>query len=247
MENKGFIDSFARIETKYFLSQEEYRRLRRRVDRHMREDDYGLTTIVNIYFDTDDYELIRTSLEKPVYKEKLRLRSYGVPKETDTVFVEIKKKYDGLVGKRRIGLPMRKARNYLEHGIHPETDSQIGREIDWFLSRYRLEPKTFIGYDRIATFSPDDPELRITYDFNIRSRENELDLTAGDSGDLLLPEGQVLMEIKTGSAYPLWLSNILSEGRIYPVSFSKYGCSYLRKTESARESGNAEHLYTATA
>jgi hypothetical protein len=161
-------------------------------------------------------------------RKKLRLRSYGVPKETDTVFRGDQEKIrracrqaayraadaegQELPGSRRGGGSRGEGRG--------RTDSQIGRERSTGSSPGTgWSRKHSFGYDRIATFSPDDPELRITYDFNIRSRENELDLTAGDSGDLLLPEGQVLMEIKTGSAYPLWLSNILSEGRIYPVEF----------------------------
>lgn len=192
----------------------------------MTEDKYGLHTICSIYFDTDDDRLIRNSLEKPIYKEKLRLRSYGVPKsDDDGVFMELKKKYKGIVYKRREGLTLLAAESYIKSGQLP-ADSQIFREIDYFRSYYNAYPKVFIAYDRIAMFSLEEEDLRMTFDFNIRCRRDELSLRAGDHGQKLLPDGSALLEIKISCAVPLWLSSALSQLKIYPVSFSKYGQFY---------------------
>lgn len=134
-------DVFARYEKKYKLTLSQYAALRRWLQDRMEVDSYGLHTICNIYYDTPDFQLIRTSLEKPVYKEKLRLRSYGVPGGDTPVFVELKKKLDGVVYKRRVSLPLREAKRYLAYEGRPDLDCQILREIDWALARYPLEPK----------------------------------------------------------------------------------------------------------
>ena len=69
---------FERYEKKYFLSPEQQRQLLQAIGSHVKMDFYGRYTISNLYYDTPDWRLIRTSLEKPIYKEKLRVRSYGV-------------------------------------------------------------------------------------------------------------------------------------------------------------------------
>lgn len=225
----GISYTFKRYEKKYLLKEEQYQAIRERLKGKAETDSYGLTTICNIYYDTDDFYLIRESLEKPDYKEKFRVRSYGVPDGDSTVFLEIKKKYDGVVYKRRISLSYNEAMNYLGKGIPPENKSQIFKEIDWLLNFYKAKPKVFIAYDRIAMYGVQDEELRITFDTAIRSRFEDLDLAMGDSGRLLLPKGNYLMEIKAAGAMPLWLARTLSELEIMPVSFSKYGNVYKRK------------------
>ena len=222
-------DKFERIEKKYLVSGEKYKHLWERLQNYMTVDEYGLSTICNIYYDTENYELIRRSIEKPAYKEKLRLRSYGVPKDTTKTFVEIKKKWAGVVYKRRVEMPMAESRAYLNERKEPSKDSQIKREIDYFLDFYKPVPKMYIAYDRIAMYGKEDPSLRITLDFRIRYRLEDLDLTKGDHGTLVLNEDDVLMEIKVGGAYPLWLVDILSELEIYQVSFSKYGTAYKKE------------------
>jgi len=217
---------FERVEKKYLLTVKKYELLRERLLPYMEMDQYGLHTICNIYYDTEDYELVRTSIEGPVYKEKLRLRSYGVPDNNSPVFLEIKKKYKGIVYKRRVSMTLEESARYLNHGIKPAADSQILREIDYFLRFHKPTPKVYLAYDRIALFGIEDSEIRITFDQNIRSRMTELDLSEGDSGKYLLPKGDVLMEIKVPYAYPLWLAGVLSDLEIYPVSFSKYGNVY---------------------
>lgn len=221
---------FRRNERKYLLTRQQYHRLRELASPYLEEDEYGHSIICNIYYDTADYELIRASIEKPIYKEKLRLRSYGVPTRDSVVFLEIKKKYNGIVYKRRIGLPLWKAVQSLEQGhILPEPgQEQITAEINYLLQRCqsRLIPALFLAYDRDAYRGVDDAELRLTFDFDIRSRKNSLSLTDGAEGEMFFQNGEVVLEIKTIGAYPLWLVHAMEECRIYPVSFSKYGNIY---------------------
>ena len=216
---------FKRYEKKYHLTQEQYQRFRQLIEPYMQVDEYGKSTICNIYYDTESFDLIRASIEKPVYKEKLRLRSYGVPQASDNVFLEIKKKYRGIVYKRRIVMPLEQAQKGIRSRNIPD-DSQIGREINYFLKHYDLMPRLFLAYDRIAMYGKENENLRMTFDFAIRSREDTLDLSEGDSGELYFDGDDVLLEIKAEKAYPLWLVRALEECNIYPESFSKYGNIY---------------------
>lgn len=218
--------TFKRIEKKYLLTEEKYKELIVRLEPYMQMDEYGLHTICNIYYDTDQFDLIRTSIEKPPYKEKLRLRSYGVPDKDGKVFLEIKKKWKGVVYKRRISLTLEEAEAYLAKGKPLPQDGQIEREIDYFVKFYQPRAKMYIAYDREAYFGKEDSSIRITFDQNIRSREEDLKLEQGDAGKLLLERGYRLMEIKISGAFPVWMAKILSELEIYPTSFSKYGNIY---------------------
>ncbi|MDF2819851.1 MAG: hypothetical protein K0R15_292 [Clostridiales bacterium] len=233
-----FQGTFKRYEVKYLLSEKKYKLLKQRLQDKLEIDNFGKTIICNIYFDTPDNLLIRTSLEKPIYKEKLRLRSYGIPSEGDMVYVELKKKYNDVVYKRRIKMELPMAENYLYDSKPVSEPSQVKREIDWFINFYKeLEPAMYISYNRIAMYGIEDPELRVTFDSNILWRKEELWLECGIWGNQLLEEGQRLMEIKIPGSMPLWLSHILDELEIYPTSFSKYGKGYqfseqLKKNES---------------
>lgn len=217
---------FERIEKKYLISNKTFNLFIKKIEPYMTVDKYGLHTICNIYYDTEKFDLIRNSIEKPVYKEKLRLRSYGVPdKRNSMAFLELKKKFDNTVFKRRVSLTLEEAEIYMKHGIKTKSESQILKEIDYFVNLYNVEKKVFIAYDRIAMFGNENENLRITLDMGIRSRFYDLDLCKGDYGKLLDIDGY-LMEIKTTNSLPIWLANILSELEIYPVSFSKYGNIY---------------------
>lgn len=218
--------SFARIEKKYLLTRAQYRRILPALQAHTEPDEYGQYTICSIYYDTPDFALIRASLEKPVYKEKLRLRSYGVPTDDARAFVELKKKFGGVVYKRRITLAEKDAVRYLSGDTSAAPDGQIRRELDFFLRQNPVAPRAFIGYDRTALRGRDDPELRITFDTGLRCRLERLDLRLGDDGEPLLPPDAVLMEVKLPGAAPLWLARLLSENGIFPTSFSKYGTLY---------------------
>lgn len=225
---------FSRYEKKFLLSQVQYEKLRERLDPHMQEDAYGKYTICNIYYDTPDDLLIRRSLQKPAYKEKLRLRSYGTPGMDTKVFLEIKKKYRGIVNKRRIPLTLQEAYDLTEKGILPQhlenrVEEQICGEIIFFLQRYSLKRSLYLAYDRLAFSGIEDPSFRVTFDTSIRSRRNDVALEKGDAGTELLPGGMHLMEIKISGAVPHWFAGILSELDIRPVSFSKYGNIFKRE------------------
>ena len=216
---------FERYEKKYCLTLSQQRFLLERMMPYMKKDAYGEYTICNIYYDTDNWRLIRTSLEKPVYKEKLRVRSYGVPEEDGRVFVELKKKYDGVVYKRRITTEAREVAPLLAGSV-PNGHGQIGQEILWFQQFYGAKPKVFIAYDRLAFAGIDNPELRITFDTNLRWRDTALDLLLGDYGAPITDPGMILMEVKLPGVCPLWLSQLLSRAEVFPTSFSKYGYCY---------------------
>ena len=223
---------FNRYEKKYLMPETVYQELRGRLPPYMQVDSYGLHTICNIYYDTPDDLLIRRSIDDPIYKEKLRLRSYGIPAMDSKVFLEIKKKYQKVVNKRRVQLTLREAYEYVERGIRPQWDSQILREIDFFLSRYSLERGLYLAYDRVALFGKEDPDFRVTFDQNIRSRRTRMGLENGDAGETLLPRGWYLMESKVMGATPLWFTRILSELSLYTTSFSKYGNIYKREHDA---------------
>lgn len=238
---KDYQSTFQRIEKKYLLDEKQYMALRQGMEPWMQADSFAKSTVCNIYFDTPDSRLIRTSLEKPVYKEKLRLRSYGTPEAQSAAFVELKKKYKGIVFKRRIDMNYHEAEEYLYKGIEPEvkgeSEKQILREIDWFLEYYEaIQPAMYLSYDRSALCGKEDKGLRITFDTHILYRTQALDLAAGVWGSELLRPGQRLMEIKALGAMPLWLSSQLSELQIYPASFSKYGKAF-QQTQAALASG----------
>lgn len=223
---------FKRYEKKYFMTKEQEALFLEKIKGRMELDKYGETTICNIYFDTVDYDLIRRSIEGPIYKEKLRLRSYNVPKGPQSkVFVEIKKKFDGVVYKRREELTLAEAEDYLYRGIHPEKDTQILREIDWFLKTNDVFPAVYLAYDRRAFAGVEDPEFRLTLDRNIRCRRKQMNLADGAVGEPIIDENTVLMEIKIPGTMPKWMSEILGELKIYPTSFSKYGSYYTGNPE----------------
>lgn len=217
---------FERHEKKYILTPRQYSEISEDMSRYMAGDQYGLHTICSIYYDTDDYKIVRHSISKPSFKEKLRLRSYGIPKMDDTVFLELKKKLSGVTYKRRIPIVLKEAEQYLHHRISPKSTGQIFSEIDWFMNENRPGPKVMICYDRIALFDEMNPDLRITFDAGIRWRDHTLSLAKGDYGTQLLLSGQRLMEIKIAGNYPCWLSQMLAKHKCFPTSFSKYGNIY---------------------
>ncbi len=228
------IEIFNRYEHKYKMDTQTLQRVLEVIDAHMELDSHcmghSLYTIANIYYDTSDNRLIRESLSKPAYKEKLRLRSYGVPDMDSEVFLEIKKKYRGLVNKRRTVLRLGEAYDFIASGEKPQIkdymNPQVVNELEYFLNNYNLNPKVYIAYDRLAYFEKGNDDLRISFDTNIRTRRYDLALEMGDYGDRLLDKDIWLMEIKTSLAKPLWLCEMLSEFEIRDSSFSKYGTEY---------------------
>lgn len=223
----SFQTVFKRYELKYMLTLEQKKKVLEAMEPYMSLDEYGRTTIRNIYFDTDNYRLIRHSIDKLAYKEKLRIRSYSKADADSTVFVELKKKYESVVYKRRISLPEEEAMEWLlgEHHCHKNT--QISEEIDYFLEYYEaLRPAVFLSYEREAFYSKDKSDFRVTFDDTILCRQEDLSLESEIYGTPLLPDGVVLMEIKCSNGIPMWMTHVLSEEHIYKTSFSKYGTAY---------------------
>jgi len=225
------IVTMKRYELKYILSAEQVEALRRGLEGHMEVDAYGLTSIASLYYDTPDYRLIRYSIEKPEFKEKIRLRSYGLAKPDSTVFLELKRKAYGIVYKRRVPTTQSAVKRFFNYEGDICADGQIAREISYFRGFYKkLVPACLIIYDRTAYFEPGG-DLRLTIDYNPRYRVERLDLSSGMDGVSLLPEGAAILEVKVQQAIPLWLTSIFDGAKIYKGSFSKYGEAYKRQLQ----------------
>ncbi|MGN1403199.1 MAG: polyphosphate polymerase domain-containing protein [Ruminococcus sp.] len=230
------IQTFARKEIKFLLTNQQYQDILPLLTEYMNPDkfcvdgrEYG---IYNIYYDTPDDFLIRESLAKPYYKEKIRLRSYLSPANPDdTVFLEIKKKIGGIVNKRRVTMTLAQAEAYMEKNIRPDfggnyIQEQVMDEIDVFRQRYDVHPKQYISYQRAAFFGKNDPDFRLTFDRALTGRRSDVTLTQKSYGDLLIPEDSRLMEVKIADSMPIWLAEELAKLQVYKTSFSKYGHAY---------------------
>ncbi len=223
-----------RYELKYLLNAKQTDFLRERLKGHMQVDKYGKTSIASLYYDTPTYQLIRTSVEKPPFKEKIRLRSYGIATDKSPVFLELKRKAYGIVYKRRVETTIPLVHKFFSGEGDICSPGQINREITVFRDYYKtLVPACLIIYDRTAYFEPDG-DLRLTIDENPRYRVNDLTLTKSMDGISLLSAGWTILEIKVQEAMPLWLADILSEGEIRKSSFSKYGEAYRQQLIKAK-------------
>lgn len=222
---------FKRYEIKYMLTRAQLAELKTLMAKYMIADIHGKNTNCSLYYDTPDKLLIRRSMESPVYKEKLRIRSYGVAQPDTKVFIELKKKYEGVVYKRRVEMTEEESVRYLiQH--EKVKDSQITREIDYCFSRYEnLAPACLLSYVREAYYGKNDHEFRITFDENILWRDYDLNLNSGIYGEEILEPDQILMEVKVLDHMPLWLVKFFSENKIYKTSFSKYAVAYKRMEE----------------
>ena len=224
------METFQRFEKKYLLSDEQFRKMMVKMKGHIMPDKFSESDIRSIYYDTKDHQLIRRSIEKPEYKEKLRIRSYKEVDDDDQVFVELKKKYDGIVYKRRTKAKCKDLINDIRHCSFK--DPQVGKEINYALSYYgELQPSIFIGCQRISFTGVDDKDLRITFDKDICYRMNDLSLKRTDADKKLTD--QTVMELKIRDAMPLWLSDILDEVKAYPRGFSKVGNAYINELQGA--------------
>ncbi len=225
---------FERYEKKYLINKEKQKQFLELISEYLKPDAYPEYEISNIYYDTFNRELIRASIEKPVFKEKLRVRSYGKVNDGDTVFIEMKRKYNGIVYKRRITAEIGEVNEILDPNGKYSENRQISGELKRFQAVYRTAPMTYISYKRKAFSGLDDERLRITFDTDIICRNYDLDLRKDAFGTAILPPDAVLMEIKIPGVCPLYLSQALSKLQIYPISFSKYGYYYknfILKTE----------------
>ncbi len=223
-----------RYELKYILNRQQTEFFKEALQGHMALDQYGRTSIASLYYDTPDYRLIRTSVEKPPFKEKIRLRSYGLATNDSPVFLELKRKAYGIVYKRRVQSTIPLVEKFFAGSGDVCAPGQINREITYFRDYYSvLVPACLIIYDREAYFEPGG-DLRVTLDFNPRYRSERLDLTVSMDGVSLLPEGSAILEIKVQQAEPLWLTSILDRGEIRKTSFSKYGEAYRQQLARVR-------------
>lgn len=226
-----------RYELKYVLSKEQVNSLVDALEGHMKVDKYGKTTIASLYYDTIDSRLIRTSLEKPKFKEKIRLRSYGMADDSKTVFLELKRKAYGVVYKRRVETKVKDAIDFFNNKVDIVAEGQIAKEITYFREYYgELIPSCLIIYDRVA-YEEDNGNLRLTIDYNPRYRIDNLRLDYSMEGIPLLKDGEAILEIKIQDSIPLWLSHILDKYKIFINGFSKYGKAYEKQILEAKERG----------
>jgi len=226
--------NFKRTEKKYLITKKQYDSFHKLSGNHIKEDENSDAIVNNIYFDNDDNFLIRQSISKPLYKEKIRLRGYN---NLDQMYLEIKKKYNKVVYKRRVPITFEE----IDHSFHlNQTNNQIEREINYLMEKYKPKPKYYISYIRLAYKAIDNSNLRITFDKDVLFRLYDLDLRYGRYGESLLDEGVYIMEIKSKEAMPLWLVNIMNYLEIYPTTYSKVGNIY--KREQIKRKG--EQLWT---
>lgn len=218
-------DFFRRVEKKYVINQKQYESLTDAIKEKMVEDEHGKSTICNIYFDTEQYELIRHSITSPVFKDKIRLRSYNIPNKNSTVYLEIKRKYDGVVSKRRIETSLNRFYSYAENNNQME-EGQIEKELAYYFKHYQLIPTMFLSYKRTAYYEKENRDFRLTFDNDILARNYDLQLEKGNYGTRIYNKEQYIMEIKTLGAMPMWFVKILNELKICPCGFSKYGMAY---------------------
>ncbi len=221
---------FNRIEQKYLLSTKQYSDFMKMIKQFIKEDEYFSSVICNIYFDNDNLDMIIHSIEKPIFKQKVRLRSYNTPKSSDDVYLEVKTKYQKNVSKRRIKVNLEEFEHYMETKEY-DYNSQIMKEIDYLFCHYNLKPVYYLAYDRLSYKGIEDETLRITIDDNLRSRKDNLYLEKSDGCHPYFKDKTYIMEIKYSNALPLWLVSCLSKLSIYPISFSKVGNIYMKEKE----------------
>lgn len=228
---------FKRYELKYLLNEDTFNQLLDGLEKFMELDQYGLHSISSIYYDTTDFQLIRNSINHKGYKEKLRLRSYGIPTKESCVAVELKKKFEKIVYKRRLFLPLFQAEQYLKDVADREAfmpdfclntyqERQILKEIKWFTALNKPVPQVMIAYDRLAYFGKKDMQLRITFDQHIRWRNTDLHLNNGHDGQPLIDKSYILMEVKIPQAMPLWMTSLFTNLGLKQSPFSKYAYCY---------------------
>jgi len=216
---------FKRYEKKYLITNEQANAITVTLQKRMIPDQHDTYWVQNLYYDTDNWDVICKSMEKPLYKEKLRLRCYGIPNETSNVFLELKKKYAGEVNKRRVALPITAlSQPFIE--VLANKNGQIARELEYYLQANPVAAKMFIAFHRTAYSGVDDEGLRVTFDNNIRYRMDMFDFNNPREGQEILHKGYQVLEVKTTTSIPLWLGRLLSENAIHRISYSKYGTCF---------------------
>ena len=241
---KDYIKVFKRVEQKYLLTRNDFEKLMKILEPKMEKNKYFESKILNIYFDTDNFDIATKTIEKIKYKEKLRLRSYSVPKlDDENVFFELKRKSNSVVSKRRITMKLNEFEEYIKYGKLFETENmQILKEIDYTKNTKKLKPKMMVAYDRLSYYLKGDENTRITFDFDLRYRDEMLDLKMGDAGHKFFVNDVIIMKVKTLGSMPIWFVKIMNELKIYPASFSKYGEIYKKHILSKKINNKKEEL-----
>lgn len=234
-EGCNMSEFFRRMEKKYIITKKQYLILKDIIEDNMVQDEHGKSTICNIYFDTSGFDLIRHSITKPIYKDKVRLRSYNMPNINSTVYLEIKRKYDGVVSKRRIEMQLNEFYKYLSNKNSFANGNQVEKELLYYFQHYNLKETMFLSYNRRAYYDKNNRDFRITFDSNIIARNYDLKLEKGIYGDNILENDKYIMEIKTLGAIPMWLVKKLNDLNISPCGFSKYGESYTQLVLKAND------------
>lgn len=228
---------FRRVEQKYLITSEQYNALMEALGDKLVKDEYFYNDIYNLYLDAPDHRLIIQSIEKPMYKEKFRVRSYGLAENEDSkVYLEIKKKFDGTSHKRRISMTLGEFYKYMEKGNRPKNANPITlAELDYDFEKYNLQPSILINYERYSYYFRGNKDLRVTFDHNVKYRVKKPDLTNGDDMHHIIDKDMYIMEIKSLDSLPIKLSQLLAKLKIYPRGFSKPKNAYLKSLESAKQ------------
>lgn len=222
---------FSRYELKYLIPFHLYEELSQILKTRMVYDKYGDSegkyNIISLYFDSADKKIYYETRNKRKYRQKLRLRIYNKATLEDNAYFEVKKKYKNRVNKRRTSIKLEHAYQYIDNllGKHDEisvSNQQIFGEIDSFRTLYNLVPENIVSYDRQAFVGVDDPDLRVTFDYNLRCRKDDLHIEHGPHGTHFVDPNMVVLEVKVDYSVPLWLSRILSELGCRKGSVSKF-------------------------
>ena len=216
---------FKRYEQKYLITETQAAVVEAVLSQRMVPDQFDAYCVQNLYFDTANWDVIRTSMQRPYYKEKLRLRSYGTSDAAAPIFLELKKKYAGVSYKRRVVLPKGALSQPLKE-VLAKDPSQIARELDFYLKSTEVTPRLFVSYRRKAFADKEDAGLRVTLDSELRYRPDQLHFRQPEEGRLILPGAYRLLEIKTPTSIPLWLVRLCSDNEIFSGSYSKYAACY---------------------
>ena len=238
------IDTFKRVEDKYFITAEQMQEIIEECSERMKEDFYFKYRVHSIYYDSINSDLIIRSLLKPEYKMKLRLRCYGEATGHSPVFFETKKKYGNIVYKRRFELDEQEAYDYVDYGIMHHVKNNTADEIDYMMKYYNLKPVVRISYDRQCYSAVKEADVRITFDSNVKYELNPESLKE-EGNEKELPLG-IIMEVKAMDRYPMWLVKILSEKKLYKQSSSKYGMIYANNFETMSPKVHAAQGYHMT-
>ena len=224
------IEIFSRREQKYLITQWQYLQLVENILPYMRPDKYGVEgrySVTSLYFDNDDQDIYFETKNKLKYRQKLRLRVYDDTDRNGTAFFEVKQKHNKVVNKRRLVMPLSEAYRYLnndaeELSSYETSNGQVLKEIDHFKRFYDLQPEMIVSYNRHAFHGVTDPELRITFDLDLKCRNEDLALENGSYGHNFIDENLVVLEVKVNDSVPLWLTRHLQDLDCEQRSASKF-------------------------